>query len=218
MATLLEMTEILAGAMPLYPNFKKPAGQEAKFFFSTWHRYVAHLPAADLQAAMDMAVINHPDYFPTPGHVLEQVGLLKFGAAKTGLEAWAELRQAISDYDFYCPPDGAPPAGIDNWQVRKVWHFGDPLIAKLLPALGGWAAVCEMTEDKMVSARSQFVKAYELMAASERYHAADKQPQLVAPAIQIEAELSMDEVQDRLRQQVEQRHKMAVLTAGIGKP
>jgi len=212
MATLAETAKILTGAMPLFPNFKLTVTEAA--FTAAWHRHVGHLGAAQLQAAVDRAVAGS-EFFPSVHEVLAAAGQLAIGAPKSGLEAWAELQQAIKDKGYYCPPDGGTPSGTDNWQVREVWHFSDPLITRLLPALGGWCALC--TSDNAMSDRSQFVRAYELMAASERYHATEVHPQIAAPAIQIESELSVDEVQERLRLEIERRHKMAQLTAGIGK-
>ena len=213
MSTVLEVEKILTGAMALYPGFKLQV--EPGDFAAAWHRHVGHLPAETLQAAMDRAV-RGSEFFPSVHEVLKAAGQIAAGAPKTGMEAWAELEEALSKYGYYCPPDGGTPDGTDNWQVRKVWHFSDPLIARLIPALGGW---CALSESKnIVSDRAQFIKAYELMAAAARYHAADPVPQIAAPAVQVEQELGMDEVQARLYDQVRARQKMARLASGIGKP
>ena len=163
MANLLEVSEVLAGAMPPYAGrggFRVPAGQDADFFFRTWHRYVGHLEAKALQAALDRAVINSPDFFPTPGHVLQAAAQIETGSQLTGLEAWGKVKFAMRVYGNWHPPRPGPyPLQINNHE----WEFEDPNIAEAVRAIG-WLNLFEGHEDTM---RAHFIRAYETMCLRE---------------------------------------------------
>lgn len=161
MATLTEVSEVLAGAAAVYPNFKMAVGPDA--FARAWHRHVGHLPAAQLQAAMDRAV-HESEFFPTVHDVLKAHG--KLGSQQVvGAEAWAELQRLIAEHGYYQPPYGARPHGIDNWLGGEHWTIPDPITARLVPSFGGWAAMCQ-SDDVMVD-RAHFIKAYEAIQARQ---------------------------------------------------
>ena len=207
MATLPETTKVILTALPLYPNFKLTVSEE--LFCSSWQRHVGHLGYHQLQAAMDRAV-RGSEFFPSVHDVLAAAAQLAAGEGKTGMEAWAELQSAIREHGYICPPDGKTPEGMHDYQVRTVWHFADPIIAELLPALGGWHSVC-MSEN-MVADRAHFVRAYELTAARNTARLTDPQPPAAHQlGTEVTAQIAPPEVRSA------NLERMAQVMAGIGR-
>ena len=157
MATLAELTEILAGAAAIFPNFKMEIG--VKPFAAAWHRHVGHLPADRLQAAFDRAV-HGTEFFPTVHDVLKAAAQLENGDGSTALEAWAKVKMAMRVYGNYHPPKPGP---YPLQQNNREWEFTDSKTAAAVQGLG-WANLFEGEEDVM---RSHFVRAYDAMGLRE---------------------------------------------------
>lgn len=193
MATLTEVTEILAVAAATYPNFKMQVGSDA--FARAWLRHVGHLSRAELQAAMDRAV-RASEFFPTVSDVLKAAARNDNQEGNTALEAWGKVKEAMHTYGNYCPPVGLPRPLSEN---TRPWTFKDEKITAAVKGLG-WEALFDGDEDVM---RSHFVRAYDAMKLRELQQAVEP-PKLEAPAA-------------KDARQVAAQQRLAQLTAGIGK-
>jgi hypothetical protein len=151
MATVDEVAELLAVASATYPNFKMQVGPAQ--FAAAWHRHVGHLPAGQLQAAMDRAVASS-EFFPTVADVLKAARQVEQGAPLTALEAWAKVKWAMRVYGNYHPPVGLPqPLQVNS----RPWTFSDEKITRAIEGIG-WEHLFDGDEDTM---RAHFSRSYD---------------------------------------------------------
>ena len=167
MATKQEVGRALAATMPLFANYKPPrpdpdgrGSQEMDALVAAWLPMVGHLDAATFQAALQL-VATRSEFFPTPALVLGAVAELTTTPLRSGDDAWGDVKAAIAEHGVYHPPDGAQYGDFRNY----FWEFKDPLVGKLVKALG-WTYLCQ-SEDEMAD-RAHFRKSYEVEQARAR--------------------------------------------------
>lgn len=164
MATKAEVGRALAATMPLFANFRAPASAaDMDVLVSAWLGMVGHLDAATFQAALQL-VATRSEFFPTPVLVLAAVTELTAAPARTGDEAWGDVKAAIAQHGVYHPPDGAQYGDFRNY----FWEFPDPLVGELVKDYG-WTYLCQ-SEDEMAD-RAHFRKAYEMKQQRAREQA-----------------------------------------------
>ena len=207
MATKAEVGKALAATMPLFANYKPPrpnpdgkGSAEMDALVNAWLGMVAHLDAATFQAALQL-VATRSEFFPTPALVLAAVTELTTMPARTGLEAWNEVRRAIAEHGVYHPPGGAQYGEFRNYQ----WDFSDPLVSRLIDGAKAWAELC-LSENEIAD-RARFIDAYDKLQVRER-DKARLTPDLLA---------FQDEHRAQLPAPTDRRKDIAQLMSGIGK-
>ena len=157
-----QVAEMLASVAPLYANYKPPSDTHDRLaLVNAWHMMIGHLALEVLQAAFRVAV-GRSEFYPTPATVLEAAVELTTTPKRTGLEAWGDVKAAISAHGYYHGPDGSSRFPGDEWS------FDDPLVRQVVKAMG-WEYLC-MSEDEMAD-RAHFQKAYETMRTRADYTA-----------------------------------------------
>ena len=161
MATEREVGRALAATMPGIPSFKPPASaEEMDVLVRAYHRQLGHLDAETVQAAFDLAA-SRSEFMPSAGTVLAAATELTTRPQRSGDDAWGDVKAAIAEHGVYHPPDGAQYGDFRNY----FWEFKDPLVGKLVKALG-WTYLCQ-SEDEMAD-RAHFRKSYEVEQARAR--------------------------------------------------
>jgi hypothetical protein len=143
--TPADAAKLVTVALAAYPTPASFLGPEAVEDMTTaWHLVLCDLEYRDAQAALVRYMATCPDKLPGPGHLRRIASEAVTGRARTGLDAWGDVKRAIGSVGRYRQP-----------------AFADPLVARCVEAIG-WVAICD-SEDEMVE-RAHFVRAYDAMA------------------------------------------------------
>ena len=145
--TPAQTAKLVTVALAAYPTPASFLGPDAvEDMTSAWHMVLVDLEYADAQAALARYMATVTDKIPSPGHIRQIVSESKIGRRRSGLDAWGDVKRAISADGRYRTP-----------------RFADPLVARAVDAIG-WAAICD-SEDEMVE-RAHFARAYDALAVS----------------------------------------------------
>lgn len=182
--------EFDAGMAVLLATWPKEASSPATL--EVYEEVVKHLPG-DVWRAAALRCVATCTFFPKPVELLTAAAELTTTPARTGAEAWGDVKRAIAENGIYHPPHGAQHGDFRN----DKWQFSDPLINQLVGVGRAfpWSELC-MSENEM-SDRARFIDAYEKLQHREREQArltpdllafqAQHRPALPAPTRQREA-------------------------------
>jgi hypothetical protein len=144
--TPAEAANLAATALTAYQHVRTVAAMPAKergAMMDLWGAVLGDLDYATVHAAL-LRHVGTSEFFPTVAELRRIASEATTGRARTGLDAWGEVKRAIGAVGRYRQP-----------------AFADPLVARCVEAIG-WVAICD-SEDEMVE-RAHFVRAYDAMA------------------------------------------------------
>lgn len=145
--TPAEAAKLVTIALANYPTPASFLGEDAVAgMASGWAMVLVDIDYADGQAALVRYMATEPDKLPGPGHLRRIVSESVHGRRRSGLDAWGDVKAAISADGRYRTP-----------------RFADPLVARAVEAIG-WVAICD-SEDEMVE-RAHFARAYDALAVA----------------------------------------------------
>lgn len=142
-----EALEILGLALAAYPTQASRIGDKPiAAMRAMWPELLADLEFNHVKAAL-LAHCRSAKFLPSPAELRE---LVTNGpsSGRSGIDAWGDVRRAISRYG-----------------VHRVPQFADPLVKRAVDAVG-WTTICN-SESEGVE-RAHFAKAYERFTADER--------------------------------------------------
>ena len=189
--------EFDAGMAVLFSVWPKEASSPQTL--EVYAEVVQHLPG-DVWRAAALKCVTACTFFPKPVELLAAAQELTTAKVRTGDDAWGDVKAAIAEHGVYHPPDGAQYGDFRNY----FWEFKDPLVGKLVKALG-WTYLCQ-SEDEMAD-RAHFRKSYEVEQARARDEAR------LTPALAA----FQAEQRAALPAPAERRQAAARLMAGIGR-
>jgi len=108
------------------------------------------------------ATFKFSNLLPTVAEIREAAASLAFGSVEPGGAAWGAvlgLLRPTREHRGYHAADPPPQAIVERYAGQVGWQA--------LQAIGGWRAVCA-AEENDPAPRSQFVRAYDAMAANAR--------------------------------------------------
>lgn len=142
-----EALEILGLALAAYPTQASRIGDKPiAAMRAMWPELLADLEFPHVKAAL-LAHCRSAKFLPSPAELRELVANGP-SAGRSGIDAWGDVRKAISRYGVHRTP-----------------QFADPLVKRAVDAVG-WATICN-SESEGVE-RAHFAKCYERFAADER--------------------------------------------------
>lgn len=153
--------EFDAGMAVLLSTWPKEASSPATL--EVYEEVVRHLPG-DVWRAAALRCVATCTFFPKPVELLTAAAELTTTPARTGDEAWGDVKAAIAQHGVYHPPDGAQYGDFRN----EFWAFDDPLVGECVKDFG-WTYLCQ-SEDEMAD-RAHFRKAYEMKQQRAREQA-----------------------------------------------
>lgn len=159
--TNAEAAQLAALALTAYQHVRTVAAMPAKERGATMDLWAAVLGDLDHDATK-AALLRHiatSEFFPTVAELRRIVAESTVGRRRSGLDAWGDVKAAISRDGRYRTP-----------------RFADPLVARAVDAIG-WVAICD-SEDEMVE-RAHFARAYDAMAV----HAAEDATVATLPGV-----------------------------------
>lgn len=115
-----------------------------------WGMALMDLDPDDVQAAV-VELSKTERYFTSIADIRARVVARHHGEARIGIEAWGDVTRELKRVGRY---------------GRPVFH--DPAIAIVLADVGGWSAVCDMTNGEVMSMRSRFCERYDQLAGQMR--------------------------------------------------
>ena len=147
MATIAEVTRILAGLTTVFPS--APELNEANY--TMYYRILGDLDASVIDAAALQFAASHT-FFPSAGELREAAMVLNEQAQglPSAEEAWTEVTRSFHTHGYY--------RGPPEWT--------HPVIGKAVAALGGYADLCH--SENPVADRAHFYRSYNALLSRER--------------------------------------------------
>lgn len=144
--TPAETAKLYTTALVAYPSqaAKLDKGTQAAAI-RLWSELLADLDYADAYAALKRHIAAGSEWMPSIAELRRIASEARHGRARTGLDAWGDVKREVGRTGRYRQP-----------------AFADPLVARCVEAIG-WVAICD-SEDEMVE-RAHFVRAYDAMAS-----------------------------------------------------
>lgn len=180
--TPAEAANLASTALTAYQHVRTVAAMAAKERGATMDLWAAVLGDLDY-AATKAALLRHiatSQFFPTVAEIRAIVAESTHGRRRAGLDAWGDVKAAISRDGRYRTPT-----------------FADPIVARVVEAIG-WLAICD-SEDEMVT-RAHFGRAYDALAeGAAEDRAVASLPGVARPALPGGAASLVGDVADRLR-------------------
>ncbi len=148
MATIEEVTRVIAGLLVIYPyqNRQLTNDAERRGFVTAYHRILHDLDARLLDAAA-LELGGTGKFFPAAAELRQTAFGLKAVAdgELTAGDAWGMVSKAFGSHGHY--------RGVPD-------HF-PPLVKRAVDAMGGWTNLC-LSENGMVD-RAHFLKMYDTL-------------------------------------------------------
>lgn len=170
--THLESLKLVAILIATFPSAKiEPAALDEQRrpipntgTAATYARLLADLDADAVAAAIDRVAATHrfPTVLPAIAEIREAAFALTVGEVAPGGAAWGAIRKllhATREHRGYSAGDPPPQSLVERVAGANGW--------RALEAIGGWRALC-CTEEDDPAPRSQFVRAYDVLAATSR--------------------------------------------------
>lgn len=148
MATTEEVRRIWVALCSAYPCFGKGnSPEQLAQTLKVYERLLGDVPGEALEAAV-LQYIAEEKFFPTVAELRTKAVSLFGPRFPSAMEAWGEVRQALSRYGRYQAP-----------------KFENPITAKVVQSMG-WLSLCDSENE--ASDRARFIQAYEVLCQRER--------------------------------------------------
>lgn len=161
-----EAAKLAATALTAYQHVRTVGAMTAKERGATmdlWGAVLGDLDYSDANAAL-LRHIATSEFFPTVAELRRIVAASQHGRRRPGIDAWGDVKAAISRDGRYRTP-----------------RFDDPLVARVVESIG-WVTICD-SEDEMVE-RAHFARAYDALAVgAAEDHTVATLPGVARPAL-----------------------------------
>lgn len=148
--TKSEAAALLGWAVANFPNMQE---RDLRPTAELWYRMLADLPYEIAEKAL-LRVLATAKHFPTVAEIREAAVELTSDPVPTAMEAWAEVRRAISLYGYYREEEALASLSPATAQVVR-WI--------------GWQEICASEQPDVI--RAQFRMAYERYVARAKEEA-----------------------------------------------
>lgn len=139
-----EATQLVVTAGALFPSWwLKLDKRTQEVTFAAWASMLEDIAPADGMAALKRHAATNK-WPPTVAEIRSIVAESQHGRRRSGIDAWGDVRAAVSRDGRYRTPT-----------------FADPIVARVVESLG-WVEICD-SEDETVT-RAHFAKAYDTIA------------------------------------------------------
>jgi hypothetical protein len=148
MATTNEVHRVWAVLLSAYPSWEKESSEEKLArTLTVYERLLRDIPGEALEAAA-LQLIAESKFFPTVAELRAKALSLLGPTFPSPMEAWGEVKRAISRHGRYQVPE-----------------FDNPITAKVVQGMG-WLSLCDSENE--AADRARFMQAYDTLCRREQ--------------------------------------------------